>query len=467
MERHLLTDLRHWLHTSRRKPLVIRGARQVGKSTLVELLAEAEARSLTSINLERHPELAPVFASNDPEAIVNLLDTVLDVPVSDDSILFLDEIQAVPAAIASLRYFLEEMPERPVVAAGSLMEFALADHAFSMPVGRVNYLNVGPMTFTEFLKAIGRERLARAIEDFEWRPSKDTPMSTVVHEQLLDELRHYQFVGGMPEAVKAYADSGSLQAVTAIHTGIIDTYRDDFPKYAPRRDLTRMLKVFNFAARQPGRKVKFSNVSPGDQSATIRQDIDLLAMARVVAKVTHSACSGLPLQAEAKENVFKLLFLDVGLTNAICGLGWETFAWASSTDLVNAGTTAEQFVGQHLQYLLAQRPNRELTYWLREGRSNNAEVDFVVEIQGEVIPIEVKAGRAGALKSVHQFVAEKTPPLAVRFDALPPSLQDVDITVRSTGGKPQRVCYRLLSLPLYLVERLPELVGSVLAAGRT
>ena len=194
------------------------------------------------------------------------------------------------------------------------------------------------MTFTEFLRATGKQGLAAAIDDFEWPPDEDTSIPPVVHEHLLEQLRAYQFVGGMPEAVKVYADSGNLRTASTVHASIVDTYRDDFPKYAPRRDMTRMLRVFNFAARQPSRKVKYSNVSPDDQSATILRDIDPLAMARVVAKVTHSACSGLPLQADLKESVFKLVFLDVGLMNAICGVGWETLAARTGTELVNAGT---------------------------------------------------------------------------------------------------------------------------------
>ncbi len=463
MDRHQSTDLRTWLHSRRRKPLVIRGARQVGKSTLVELLAKQEGSSLSAINLERHPHLGEVFACNDPKAILDMLHSALDTPLSAEGILFLDEIQAVPAAIASLRYFFEEMPQQPVIAASSLMEFALADHAFSMPVGRVDSLQVGPMTFTELLNGIGKGRLARTIDQFEWRTGSGASIPAIIHEQLLQHLRLYQYIGGMPEAVCVFADSGSLRDVSDVHANIVDTYRDDFPKYAARRDMTRMLRVFNFAARQPGRKVKFSNISPNDQSATIRRDIELLTMARVASKVTHSACSGLPLQADCKENVFKLLFLDVGLMNAICGVGWETIQAAGTTDLVNAGTSAEQFIGQHLQYLLARRPNRELTYWLREGRSNNAEVDYVVELGGQIVPIEVKAGRVGTLKSLHQFVAEKEPALAVRFDASPPSLQKVQAAVRIKDSSHQ-VHYPLLSLPLYLVERLPDIVKEILSS---
>ena len=314
------------------------------------------------------------------------------------------------------------------------------------------------MTFTEFLRAVGQQRLARQIETFELSSDAAPPApQPAIHQRLLELLRLYHFVGGMPEAVSVYAESRSLRAVSAVHAGIIDTWRDDFPKYAARRDLTRMLRVFSFAARQVGRKVKYSNVSPDDQSATIRRDIDLLAMARVLAKVTHSHCSGLPLQAELKDKVFKLIFLDIGLMNAVCGVGWQTISGQTDNQLVNAGPGAEQFIGQHLQFLHAGRPNRELTYWLREGRSSNAEVDYVCEFGGRVVPIEVKAGRTGTLKSLHQFVAERRTPVAVRFDAEPPALHTVDVQVRRGRGS-ERVRYRLVSLPLYLVERLPRIV---------
>lgn len=328
-----------------------------------------------------------------------------------------------------------------------------------MPVGRIEYLHLGPMTFTEFLKAVGQDRLAGVIGAFAW-PSggqSSSPLPPLVHQCLIRLLRLYCFVGGMPEAVQAYAESEDLRDVASVHGSILDAYRDDFPKYVARRDMTRMLRVFNFAARQSGPKVGYSKVSPEASSATIRDDIDLLEKARVIAKVTHSHCSGLPLQAGLNEKVFKLIFLDVGLMSAVCGLNWETIASQSETELANAGSGAEQFVGQHLQYLLAQRPNRELTYWLRNGRSDNAEVDYVVEFGGRIVPIEVKAGHAGRLKSLHQFVAEKQVPLAVRFNSDLPTLQTVEAEVRRGKGS-ERVRYPLLSLPLYLVERLPQIV---------
>ena len=467
MHRHQIDTLQQWLAAPRRKPLVIRGARQVGKSTLVRLFCEAAGRPLVAVDLERQPELAAAFGRvKEPRGLLNLIEAAANAAVGPHTVLFLDEIQAAPPALAALRYFFEDMPDQAVLAAGSLMEFTLADKAFPMPVGRVSYLHMGPMTFTEFLLGCGQEGLAKQLDAFEWPPANATPgLDPTLHDLALEALRLYLFVGGMPEAVREYAETARLRAVGAIHAGIVETYRDDFLKYAARRDPTRMLRVFNFAARQAGRKVKYSSVSEGEPSATIRRDIELLAMARVVAKVTHSHCVGLPLQAHLKEQAFKLIFLDVGLMNAICGLGWEALASDGEDGLVNAGAVAEQFVGQHLQRLLAERVNRELTYWLREGRSNNAEVDYVVEFDGRMVPVEVKAGRAGSLKSLHQFVAERNVELAVRFDANPPSLQTVE--ARIPRGRPgnggERVRYRLLSLPLYLVERLPEMLRAVVA----
>lgn len=465
MHRRQLDTLKDWLRSPYRKPLVIRGARQVGKSTLVELLAGEDDvdAELFAINLERYPQLAQAFDDSHPREMLNLMQALTGAPaLSDRSMLFLDEIQAAPAAFPMLRYFLEDMPELPVIAAGSLMEFLLSSHSFPMPVGRVEYLNMGPMTFTEFLAGIGESALADEIGGLEFDATGEASESPhpLVHKRLLELLKLYLFVGGMPEAVRVYTETRDLNAVSGVHASIIETYRDDFPKYAARRDLTRMLGVFNFAAMQVGRKVKYSNIFPDQQSATLRRDIDILAMARVISKVTHSHCSGLPLQADLKENFFKLIFLDVGLMNAVCGLNWTTISGQTDTRLVNEGTNAEQFIGQHLAEMLAQRPNRELTYWLREGRSNNAEVDYVAEFGGRIVPIEVKAGRAGALKSLHQFAAEKRPDLAVRFHLAEPSVQTIEAgAITASGTIPVR--YRLLSLPLYLVERLPRILDGL------
>ena len=453
MLRQQLPFLTRWLHNKNRKPLVIRGARQVGKSTLVQLFAEQQGMTLLTANLERYPALASTFASNDPEKVLQQIEALPRMPpINEQALLFLDEIQAVPEAIPALRYFYEDRPQLPVVCAGSLLEFVLAAHQFSMPVGRVQYLHMGPMTFSEFLLALGENKLYQVVTEFQLGDD----IGVLVHQRLLELLRSYYFVGGMPEAVAVFADTRRYQPVSDVHHSIIETYRDDFPKYGKYRDHHRMLDVFNFAARHVGVKVKYSNISREDQSAALKKDLELLCMARVISKVMHSHCSGLPLQANLDEKVYKLLFLDVGLMNAICGLNWSTLSQFDELKLVNEGAIAEQFIGQHLQALLADSPNRELTYWLREGRSANAELDYVVALAGQIIPIEVKAGASGSMKSLHQFMAEKQAPFAVRFDADLPAVSTVNTLVNSNNQQ-QAVSYRLVSLPLYLVERLGTL----------
>ncbi|MFV2061869.1 MAG: ATP-binding protein [Gammaproteobacteria bacterium] len=454
MNRNQLKQLEYWLNKPNRKPLIIRGARQVGKSTLVRLFAEHQQCLLAEINLERYPDLAATFEQKDVNHIINTLEAIPGVnEIKPESLLFLDEIQSIPEVLPILRYFFEDMPQLPVITAGSLLEFVLSEHQFSMPVGRVEYLHMGPMTFTEFLDAIEETKLCSIIRNYTIGESIDP----IIHQRLMTLLRTYFYVGGMPEAVNVYADTKRIKDVNEVHNAIIETYRDDFPKYIGSRNQGRIQRIFNFAARNVGKKVKYSHFSRDHQSAVIKTDIELLCLARVISKVVHSHCSGLPLQADSNEKIYKLIFLDIGLMNAISGLGWQNITQLQDGALINEGIMAEQFIGQHLQALLAESPNRELNYWLREGRSSNAEVDYVVALNGRVIPIEVKSGATGSLKSLHQFVGEKLVPSAVRFDASPPSTQTVHTKIEK-AKKSIEVNYQLLSLPLYLVERLAHLM---------
>jgi uncharacterized protein len=455
MHRKQQAFLKQWIKKTNRKPLIIRGARQVGKSTLVNLFAKQEKSSLSLVNLERHLNLSSTFALNDPLKLIPILDMLPNIePITSNSFLFLDEIQAIPEAIPALRYFYEDMPELAVLTAGSLLEFVLSDHQFSMPVGRVEYLHMGPMTFIEFLEGIGEEKFTLFLRNY----CQGEEINTVIHQQLMDLLRTYFFVGGMPEAVKVYAQTQNLRGVSEVHNSIIETYREDFPKYIGSRNLARIQHVFNFAARNVGKKIKYSQFSNQDKSATIKADIELLCMARILSKVIHSHANGLPLQAEMEDKVYKLIFLDVGLMNAICGLGWEVISKINEKQLINEGAIAEQFIGQHLQEIISNTPNRQLNYWLRQGRSSNAEVDYILSINGQIIPIEVKAGATGSLKSLHQFMGEKQLPLAIRFDAGKPSTQIIKTTIKQ-AEKLIDVSYTLQSLPLYLVERLPEIIN--------
>ena len=311
---------------------------------------------------------------------------------------------------------------------------------------------MGPMCFTEFLEALDESGLAKFILQYQ----TGDHVATTVHRRLLEFLRNYFFVGGMPEAVKVFAETRRLKEVSAVHNSIIDTYREDLPKYIGSRNMARIQHVFNFAARHVGKKVKYSQFSGTDKSATIKADIELLCMARVLSKVTRSHCNGLPLQAEMDDRTYKLLCLDVGLMNALIGLNWQSIAQVDQVRLVNEGAIAEQFVGQHLLEMLAGTANQDLNYWLREGRSVNAEVDYVIGLNGQILPVEIKAGATGSLKSLHQFVGEKAVARAVRFYAAPPTQKRIKTHVRTSNSQVE-VSYDLLSLPLYLVESLPNL----------
>ncbi len=445
--------LREWYRSRRRKPLVLRGARQVGKSTLVQQFAANHKIALAEINLERHLYLDAVFKTLDLDRIIYELEAVTGQKVnSSDTILFLDEIQGTPHAIQALRYFYEEKPYIPVVGAGSLLEFTLADHHFSMPVGRITYYHLGPLTFKEFLSAVSPD-LDKYLADF--RLGEEIPMAA--HKKLLNRQREYLFVGGMPEAVQLFIDEGSLTEVTAVQRSIADTCQDDFAKYAKRKDLVLLQQVFRYIPRGLGKKVKYSNMVRKEPSVRVKNAIELLANARICHQVFHSHCTGIPLYADINPNAYKLLFMDVGMANHICGNDWLFFESIDERGLVNEGGLAEQFIGQHL---LHPHQTPQLCYWIREGKSSNAEVDYVISRGNLIVPIEVKAGKSGALKSLQQFMFRKRVALAVRFDLNPPSVQHVKNVIRTKEGN-REVQYTLVSLPLYMVEELPRLLDDL------
>ena len=458
MKRLAEDTLHRWLTARRRKPLVLRGARQVGKTTLVRRFAAAAGLALCEVNLERHLYLDRVFESLDTGRILRELETLGGTRL-DRAVLFLDEVQSTPHALPALRYLYEDRPDLPVVAAGSLLEFILAEHGFSMPVGRIQYLHLGPLTFREFLAAVDPEA-AVPVE-----LTLDTPPTEAAHRRLGRRLREYLVVGGLPEAVLAYRESGSPVEVAAVHRSIASTYEDDFAKYARRTPLARLQRLFRLLPRSVGHPVSYRRLDPDARAAEVSQAIDLLVKARVCHRVSHSHCSGLPLGADAGNHAGKLVFMDVGLMNHLCGLDLTDIEALDDTRLVNEGGVAEQYVGQQLASLSGGERPPELHYWLRHARRGNAEIDYVVSYRNWIVPIEVKAGRSGSLKSLLQFVHEKRPPIAVRFDANPPSVQTVRHAIRTATGT-QDVDARILSLPLYAVEALPRLLQTLRADAR-
>ncbi len=449
--------LHTWYQKKRRKPLVLRGARQVGKSTLVREFAKNNGLVLNEINLEQHLYLDKTFKSLDLDIILRELDALVGRNINaSDSILFLDEIQATPHAIAALRYFYENRPDIPVISAGSLLEFTLADTSFSMPVGRIEYYHLGPMTFSEFLNAV-EPGLSSYLSEFHIGFHNNQPIPETAHRKLTKRQREFLFVGGMPEAVNVFATENSLTEVTAVHRSIAETYQDDFSKYARQKDLALMQIVFRQIPRIIGQKVKYSNISRENKSREVKFVIELLTKARICHQVFHSHCSGVPLMADISENAYKLIFMDVGMAAWLTGTDWIAMQALDGQALVNEGKLAEQFIGQHL--LNPFVPPR-LTYWLREAKSANAEVDYVTTSGNELVPVEVKAGKSGTLKSLQQIAANKKISLCVRFDLNPPTIQKVTYTTRVSDDSVE-VAYTLLSLPLYLVEALPRILDEI------
>ncbi len=432
MKREAEKALKSWLTGKRRKPLVLRGARQVGKSTLVRNFAAAEGMVLNEVNLERHLELKKVFAALDVNRICEELGVLVGRSVrSPGSILFLDEVQAIPEALAALRYFYEELPQVPVIAAGSLLEFTLSKHQFSMPVGRIDYLHLGPMAFSEFVSEVAPQLVSYIDE-----AASGNAIPETAHAALMALVRKYSFVGGMPEAVLSFVESGSALDAVAVHRSILQTYEDDFAKYAPKVDPALMQSIFRKIPAMVGQKVKYVNFARDVLSRDVKNALDCLMKARVCHGVRASTCSALPLEASVSESAWKLLFLDIGLMNHACGIDYAAIERMDSLKFINEGAIAEQFVGQHLLYRSGGLEAPSLCYWLRENRNANAEVDYVIAAKGEILPIEVKAGASGSMRSLQQFAMEKNIKRALRFDANPSSSQN-------TGS------YELISRPLY------------------
>ena len=457
MYRKALYDLIEWKDRASRKPLIIRGARQVGKTWLVRKFA-GQFANLVEINFDKNPEKAQLFAGRDIGRCLQLVQIDCDTEIiPGKTLLFFDEIQAAPDLLPLLRYFYEERPDLHVIAAGSLLEFLLADHDFSMPVGRVEYLHLGPMDMEEFLLALGQERMTKFLKDY----SLDDAIPESIHLSLLNFLKLFWIVGGMPAAGAWYGDSGQLAEAIREHSVILQTYEDDFSKYRKRIYPERLRKVFRRIPALIGNKLKYVQLDPEERSRELADSLNMLEMARVIYRVRHSAGNGVPLGAEAKERDFKPLFLDIGLVSTSLGLSLPGLEMVEDLLMVNNGALAEQFVGQHLLYDGPSYEKPQLFYWNREQKSSNAEVDYLIAHEDKVVPVEVKAGTTGALKSLQVFVAEKKSPVALRFNAMPPSCSRQETGV---AGK-DKVPFLLVSLPLYLVGQARRLISDGIQGG--
>jgi len=412
MKRIIDHYLGEWKQRPDRKALLLRGARQVGKTYAVRELGK-KFDELVEINLELNPEYGEVFSSNlDPNRILRELRLMTGKRLAPgSSLLFIDEIQQQPLAITALRYFHEKTPQIHVIAAGSLLEFAIEE--VGLPVGRVASLHMYPMSFLEFLVARGAQSLAEHLID----TSSSLSISDPVHERLLRLAGEYLVLGGLPEVIETWIKYEDLNRCGEVLDMIVTAYRQDFAKYAKRHQIKYVDLVFNEVPSMTGRKFKYDALPGTWKARELSPALDLLCKASVVHRVTHSSGNAIPLKAESDPNRFKALFLDVGLAQRIMGADVKPWLLNPPVAIGNAGAAAEAFVGQELLAYSQPWAKEELYYWHREARASNAEVDYLLPMEGSVIPIEVKSGATGRLLSLRAFLNEKRGkiPYGIRF----------------------------------------------------
>lgn len=416
--------LKEWALRPALKPLLLRGARQVGKSTAVRQLGK-QFENFVEINLEKQPSFIQFFQGDlDVKRIVPQLSAMVGKPiVAGQTLLFIDEIQASAEAIMALRFFKEDMPDLHVIAAGSLLEFAL-ETLPTFGVGRIHSMFVYPMTFDEFLTACGEQLLLEARNN----ATAKTPLALPLYERLVGLFRSYMLVGGMPEVVAKWVETRDYLACQEVQDDIVLTYQDDFPKYRKRVDPTLLRLTLQSVALQIGNKFVYSQVGGGYSTNEVKKALEMLTLTGIITPVMHTNANGLPLGSEADPTYRKMLLLDNGLllrwlnmTGDISELTAQILT-QSVTDLVNKGALTEMIAGLELLRYCTPNMRHELFYWVRKAKNAQAEVDYLATYQSEVLPIEVKAGIQGGMKSLWQFMREKKLKNAIRA-----SLENFDV----------------------------------------
>lgn len=431
MKRDIYSALVSWKAAKNRQPLLIRGARQTGKTFIINEFGKTEYKSLITLNFERNPEYKDIFITLDPQEILERISLYTGKKTEPGkTLLFLDEIQECPKAITSLRYFYEEMPQIHLIAAGSLLEFTLSSENFRMPVGRIQYLFLFPLSFGEFLTAIGESELRTFVSDW----SKLEKITENLHLKLIEYVRKYFIIGGMPAVVQEYISTRNIFDCQKIQRSILDTYSDDFAKYARKSKHQYLKKVFNAVPGMVGQKFVYTQVDREIKSRDLKEALELLETAGVISRIRQVNGVGLPLAASVNEAYFKVIFLDVGLLHAISGIYAET-AMEKDLSAIFKGAVAEQFAGQEL--IAYQNPFTKPTlfYWGRQAKNSTAEIDYLLEWDAQIIPIEVKSGSTGRMKSLHFFIEYYHSKKAVKISQAP-----------FLAGNP------IVSLPFYAIE---------------
>lgn len=403
--------LSEWKNESNRKPLLLRGARQVGKSSAIRQLGKT-FKYFVEVNFERDREIMSVFTGSlKAKDIATRLSAFYGIPViPGETLLFLDEIQACSEAIHSLWFFYEDYPELHVIAAGSLLEFALKNMT-SFGVGRVRSLFMYPMSFDEFLVATGNEGWI----DVKRNASPQNPVFDALHTKLVEAFRNYLMVGGMPEAVSVWADTQDYLKCQQVQDDIILAYEDDFSKYEEKADPMLLRQTLRSVASQIGSKFVYSRVQGDYRSEKVKAALELLKDAGLIRATVHTAANGIPLGAGINDKFIKYIFMDSGLLLRLLGLEntggpSETsrlILVGSASDLVNKGSITEMTAGLELLKYSSPTQRHDLYYWQNLSRGAQAEVDYVIVKDMKAVPLEVKAGTIGSMKSMYRFMADK------------------------------------------------------------
>lgn len=408
LNRDIERQLNIWKDEPDRFPLLIRGARQVGKSSLVRQFGK-KFQYFIELNLELNPEFRKVFEENlDSHRICDELALIYNTPIEPGkTLLFIDEIQGCLAAISSLRFFYEQYPKLHVIAAGSLLEFALSELP-SFGVGRIRSLFLYPFSFNEFLQAVGENKLLEAIQGA--KPEK--PLSELVHKKALNLYKRFVIIGGMPKVVSHYVETGDLLKCQQILDDLVISFQDDFVKYKKRISSFMLREVFNSVVAQNSTKFIYTKATPDLNRGQVKLCLELLSMAGLIYPVTHSSANGVPLGAEINTKFRKYIVFDSGIYQRILGLDLSDLLLNSDFDSINKGSIAELFVG--LELIKASEKRIELYYWQRESKNSQAEVDYLVQKSTRILPIEVKSGAKGSMQSMYLFLNEKKMEIGIR-----------------------------------------------------
>lgn len=394
MKRDRLRDLAQWAQDPYRKPLILRGCRQVGKSWLVREFAK-QFDTFVEINFEKNKLIHHYFSANldIPTLLEKLSIQARTKIVPGKTLVFFDEVQTCEGALQALRYFKEDLPELHLIAAGSLLDFAL--NKIGLPVGRVQFMQLYPLSFGEYLSVSGKQEL----REFTFKEENDA----VLHKQLMEHLKNYMWLGGMPAVLDAWIRDKDSVICQRIQDEIIESYQIDFHKYTKQHETSSVSKVFETIPVMLGQKFVYSKVDTGARSEVIKNALILLETAGIAKRCMHTSAQNPPLGAETNEKKFKVFYFDIGIAQRLLGL--DIKQWLINTSpLSNQGNIAEQLVAQEIVAYSDFHKLCKLYYWHREEKSSNAELDFITLKNGNIVPVEVKSASKGSMKSMQSFL---------------------------------------------------------------